>query len=66
VKSIGIFPNTFIKGFAVKRIFSFVNSAYKTMEQITYGQLEGVIISQTSQTDIFMKRWWTCKIGTMI
>jgi len=66
VKSIGILPNTFIKGFAVKIIFSSVKSAYKSMQQIAYGQLEGVIISQTSQTDIFMKWWWMCSIGTMI
>jgi len=52
-----------MKGFAVERILSSVNAAYKTMHQIGYWQLEGAIISQT---DGFMKRWWMCKIGTML
>jgi len=45
-KSTDILPNTFIKGFAVKGIFSSVNAPYKTMQQIRYWQLEGAIISQ--------------------
>jgi len=40
-----VFPNTFVKRFAVERIFSSVNAAYKTMQQIGYWQLEGAIIS---------------------
>jgi len=52
-KSIDVLPNTYMKGFAVKIIFSCVKDAYETMQQIGYCQLEGAIISKT---DGFMKR----------
>jgi len=63
VKSINVLPNVFIKRVAVEIIFSSVNAAYKTMQQIGYWQLEGAIISQR---DGVMKRWWMCNIGTML
>jgi len=48
--------------FAVEIIFSSLNAAYETMQQIGYWQLEVAIISQT---DGFMKQWWMCNVGTM-
>jgi len=35
-KSVNVLSNTFTKESAVKRIFSFVNAANKTMQQIGY------------------------------